>query len=405
MAAKPRLRVGLLGAGVMGSCLAMNLARLGADVTLIDRNPQPMQEASRYNEGKIHLGYLYGADTTLSTARHVLPGGLAFARLISPLIGSDIRAHATTSDDIYLVDQDSLIDAEALGAQFDAVSDLVRHHPEAAGYLTDVSNAAVSRLSRVELENIASDRITAGYRVPERSVDTGWVADALAEAVMATPQVTFLPGITVTGVAPGVDEDTIAVYGTPGFEDRFDVVVNALWGGRVEIDLTAGLRPARGWTHRVRWCLFVRTTARVDVPSAIVALGPFGDIKNYNGHDFYLSWYPSGLVAHGTDVVLEAPALPTGPARVQFIEDVRAGLCGAIPRVGDVLDAAESITVAGGHVFAEGLGSIGERSSDLHRRDRFGVTRLGNYVSVDTGKFSTAPWLADRLARQLMGVT
>jgi hypothetical protein len=54
-------------------------------------------------------------------------------------------------------------------------------------------------------------------------------------------------------------------------------------------------------------------------------------------------------------------------------------------------------------VFARGRGSIGDPRSPLHRRDRFGVERAGSYFSVDTGKYSTAPWLAEQLAREIMG--
>ena len=64
------------------------------------------------------------------------------------------------------------------------------------------------------------------------------------------------------------------------------------------------------WSHRYRRCLFVRTRHTVDVPSAIVAVGPFGDVKNYNGRDFYLSWYPVGLVAEGNEL---GPARSTSP--------------------------------------------------------------------------------------------
>ncbi len=396
----PRLAV--LGAGIMGSCLALELARRGADVTLIDRNDRPMAEASRFNEGKIHLGYLYGLDASLATARHILPGGLVFADILSDLVGADVAAHATHTDDTYLVDRDSLASPETLAAQFAAVSGLVREHPDAARYLVDVSRAAVTPLTRTQLDAVASDRIVGGFRVPERSVDTFWIADRLADAVAADPRITLRTATTVTGVRAD-ERGGVRVEGSDGFSETFEVVVNALWGGRLAIDLTAGLTPPAGWTHRMRYCLFVRTRTPVDVPSAIVVQGPFGDVKNYSGRDFYLSWYPVGLVAEGGDVVPAMPPPPTGDARDRFIADVRRGLGAAIPRIGEILDAAASIIVAGGLVFAEGRGSIGEASSDLHRRDRFGVTRLGDYVSVDTGKFSTAPWLARRLAADLLG--
>ena len=64
---KSRKHVAVLGAGILGSCIALLLARKGITVDLFDLESAPMSGASRWNEGKIHLGYLYGADTTLET--------------------------------------------------------------------------------------------------------------------------------------------------------------------------------------------------------------------------------------------------------------------------------------------------------------------------------------------------
>ena len=83
--------------------LALFLARRGFEVCLFDRETAPLAGASRWNEGKIHLGYLYGADPSLETARRVIPGGLNFGPLISELVGADISPHVTEQDDIYLV--------------------------------------------------------------------------------------------------------------------------------------------------------------------------------------------------------------------------------------------------------------------------------------------------------------
>ena len=48
----------VLGAGIMGCATALWLARRGDRVTLIDAGDRPFAGASRWNEGKIHLGYL-----------------------------------------------------------------------------------------------------------------------------------------------------------------------------------------------------------------------------------------------------------------------------------------------------------------------------------------------------------
>src|SRR5687767_3512683 len=81
------MRVAVLGAGIMGCSAALCLAQRGARVTLLDAAAQPCTGASRWNEGKIHLGYLYAADPSMATARRVLDGGLAFKPLIERLIG------------------------------------------------------------------------------------------------------------------------------------------------------------------------------------------------------------------------------------------------------------------------------------------------------------------------------
>ena len=72
--------------------------------------------ASRWNEGKIHLGYLYAADPSLATARRVLDGGLAFKPLTERLIGQSLDAVTSPVDDIYLVHRRSVVDADAMAA-------------------------------------------------------------------------------------------------------------------------------------------------------------------------------------------------------------------------------------------------------------------------------------------------
>jgi glycine/D-amino acid oxidase-like deaminating enzyme len=397
-----RRRAAVLGAGIMGTATAIQLARRGVDVTVYDREPAPMAAASRWNEGKIHLGYLYGGDPSLATARHLLTGGLQFGDRLRELIDEELAGHTTTEDDVYLVHERSVVGPDALRTRFHQVSELIREHPDAGRYLVDVSDARATEIRPSELRDLGGAGIVAGFRVPERSVETRWVADRLAAALPATTGVTLRVGTTVTGVEPsGTRTDRWRVRTSDGDREEFDLVVNALWNGRLTIDVTAGLVPQPPWTHRYRHCVFIRTRSEQRLPSALVAVGPFGDVKNYNGRDFYVSWYPVGLVAEGSDVELDAPQTPTGSDADAFAARVRAALEPIMPGIGAVFDDAESVVVHGGFVFARGEGALDHPSSGLHRRDRFGVERLGSYHSVDTGKYSTAPWLARELAAEI----
>jgi hypothetical protein len=389
----------------MGSSLALFLARKGARVTLIDAAPKPFSGASRWNEGKVHLGYLYAADPSLKTARALLPGGIAFKRLTEELIGSPLEPVTTAEDDLYLVHRDSIVASDVMQRYFEAVSALVREHPAASNYLVDACDSAIRPLSRSELDELTDTRaVVAGFRVVERSVSTGWVADRYVDALFAEPRIELLSATRVIGVRPaGTSVDgSWHVEAEPSLTASFDFVVNALWEGRPAVNATVGLKDDPGWSHRYRLSLFVHTDRRLDVPSAVLALGPFGDIKNYTGRDFYLSWYPAGLIAEGHS--LGPPALPflDDAARRAITNSVLAELGRVIPSVREVAAAAQTTTLDGGWVFAGGRGSLRDPSATVHRRYGFGIRRLGSYISVDTGKYSIAAWLAQKLTGQIL---
>lgn len=378
----------------MGCSAALLLAEAGFEVALFDAAPAPMSGASRWNEGKIHLGFLYAADPSLETARRVIPGGLAFAPLLARLTGRDIGDAGGQAEDVYLVLRDSVVTAEAMAATHAGVCGLLRD----AG----LADAATRRLSAADLAAFSgSDAVTAGFAVPERSVDTRHVADALAAAVVASPRIDLRCGTRVLAARPcGPDDGPWQVEtDTAEAGGRFDWVINALWHGRPAVDRTAGLAAPAAFTQRYRVALFLRAPG-VEERGAVLSVGPFGDMKAYGDGRYYLSWYLAGLLVESTAEEVTEPPRPD-PAAV--IAATRAGLVPYLPGAARVLDAAVDAVVAGGWVFALGRGSLSDPASALHRRDAFGIRRRGRYLSVDTGKYSTAPWLALRVADALAG--
>jgi hypothetical protein len=393
--------VAVLGAGIMGSAVALFLARCRVRVTLFDAANQPFSGASRWNEGKIHLGYLYVADPSLDTARRLVSGGLAFKALTQELIGCSLDQAITPWDDTYLVHRDSVVGPEATGRYFDAVASLVSSHREASRYLVPVTAARPRRVSQSELKrDYDTAQIVAGFRVPERSVSTRWVADRFIDALAAEPRIEQRMQTTVLEVrrSANAPDSRLFVDTHTGTEGPFDYVVNALWEGRLAIDAAFGLPLPTTWSHRFRLSAFLRASHSLDIPSTVIATGPFGDIKNYNGREFYLSWYLAGLVAEGTNV--EPPRLPSleHHERMRIFGEIVNRLGQVVRSVAVLQSCTEELHVEGGWVFAAGHGSLADPRSTLHRRDRIGITRTGSYISVDTGKYSIAPWLAREIA-------
>jgi hypothetical protein len=396
------MRIAVLGAGVMGVCLALFLARRGSDVALIDEAARPLDGASRWNEGKIHLGYLYAADPSLASARRVLEGGLSFARLMRELTGAELPG-LTPEDDRYLIHRDSVVSAEAAARYYDAVAALVRDHPHARDYLIDASSACPRKLSDAEVADVADPAtIVAGYACPERSISTTRLADQLVAALEVEPRIELRMNTRVRAVTPIGADDGPWSYIADSPSEPFDHMINALWHGRLAIDVTAGLLPARGWSHRYRVSAFVRTDRPIVYPSVIVAAGAFGDVKNYTDRDFYLSWYPAGLMAEGQAIEPPAPGAHLS-RKTDIARAIEEGLASALPGVREIFAAAERVDIEGGYVFAMGEGSLADANASLHRRDRFGVTRRGRYISVDTGKYSSAPLLAHEITAALYG--
>ena len=52
------MSIAIFGAGTLGTCTALELADRGHRITVAERNAEPLSEASLYNEGKLHLGFV-----------------------------------------------------------------------------------------------------------------------------------------------------------------------------------------------------------------------------------------------------------------------------------------------------------------------------------------------------------
>jgi glycine/D-amino acid oxidase-like deaminating enzyme len=390
----PRSRqrhIAVLGAGMLGSTLSIFLARKGARVTLFDAADRPMSKAGRWNEGKLHLGYMYAADRSLNTARKLMPGGIAFRSTVESLIECPIEPHLTRAEEIFLTHAASVVDPDSMFRYLNAVWDLGQ------GVHGDLNRP--TSLTREELLAISENPlIVAGFRVPERSVNTNWLADRLVDRLASERGIELRCSCFVTSVSNErtgwrVSTDRVDLKG-------FDAVVNALWEGKSAVDETVVRSLSQPLSYRYRASVFMKG-ANASVNNVVITTGPFGDIKNYDDNDLYLSWYPAGLLLDCCQT--HAPSPPTIDRAMEndICRRMIDELSKFFPVVNNLAAAAEEMVVRGGWVVAHGSGVLSDPSSTLHRRDEFGISRLGSYYSVNVGKYSVAPWIASQIAAEL----
>src|SRR5258706_16448126 len=124
------MRVGVLGGGLQGCCIALALAARGISVTLFDRNDRLLSRAAVANEGKIHLGYMYANDLSQSTARMMMQGALSFAPFFTRHLELSADGLALSRPAAYVVHRDSQRSVQEVSNYLGAVHALVREAGE-----------------------------------------------------------------------------------------------------------------------------------------------------------------------------------------------------------------------------------------------------------------------------------
>jgi len=384
--------------------MALELSTRGLQVDLYERQPRCLAEASLYNEGKIHLGYVYGHDETFHTARLMIAGALSFEPLLRRWLGAALDRVAVSSPFHYVVHRDSLITTDAFEQHARRVSAAVAEHAasHAIKYFKRDPARMVERLGPSALDGwYDPESVAAVFATEEIGIEPTALAEVLRQRLAADPAIQCLTERTVIEARQDGSACTVtAVWNGQRSVEKYDNVVNTLWTGRLAIDRRAGIAAGHPWLFRFKY--FVRGTgAPADLPSVTIVLGPFGDIVNYGAGCAYLSWYPAGMTCVSREAV--PPSLPfvlSGSEGTSLRDSITRGLATVVPSLERL--TLESSTVNGGWIFARGRTDIVDPGSELHARTAIGVTQSGRYLSIDTGKLTMAPYFAiaatDRIA-------
>ncbi|HEV2737413.1 MAG TPA: FAD-dependent oxidoreductase [Candidatus Elarobacter sp.] len=402
------MRVAVLGAGLQGACVAMELASAGVDVDLYDKNDRCVSQASAQNEGKIHLGYVYANDRSLRTARTMIEGAVAFAPLMRRWVGRAIDAVPVSAPFHYIVHVDSMLSTA------DVEHHLRRSHAMAvdAGrevepdYFGSDYREAPARISDAELGARFDRRtVAAAYTTREVAVEPEALAAVVRARLSEDPRIRCRLQTQVNGAQPGADGVTIE-FETAGerARERYDHVVNALWDGRLAVDRTAGYDPKRPWLYRVKHYVRLHAPAlAARVGSATIVLGSFGDVAAYGDGSLYLSWYPVGM--RGASCEIAPPRWPL-VLDERVSHDMRrrivAGLTPVVPALADITPReVASAELRAGIIFAWGRTGIDDPASGLHERHAIGPRSRGRYHTVDTGKLTMAPLFGKAVADRI----
>lgn len=397
----------MLGAGIAGCITALALARQGQDVDLIDNAKIPVSRASLHNEGKLHLGYVYAADKTGPTYERMIEGALSFLPILSQITGVPAGSFVQSKPFLYGVPHDSQMSPDEIALHFGRVDAAIakygREHETDGG--TGIPGPH-RQLTAGEYGQWFDPRLVgAAFVTDERSVDTVAVADLLGACVHAEPRIELRLGTTVetAEAAPDGGWDITCSNASGSERLRYSGVVNALWADRLRLDSEIGLHSNRPCLLRYKASVTLDApdlASAMDMPSATLIVGPYGDFANHGDGRIYLSWYPVCKIAETRDInpfpMLEKVTREMD--RKAIARTTLESLVRYLPPLSRLTPALERMHVGGGVIAAWGETDIDDPASGLHERHEIGPKRHGSWVTLDTGKYCTAPLYALRAA-------
>jgi hypothetical protein len=110
------------------------------------------------------------------------------------------------------------------------------------------------------------------------------------------------------------------------------------------------------------------------------------------------------LTAAGAELPPEWDGELTRAQRLAVFQRSLAAWVERCPALSGVKFSEENVDPGGGVIFAWGETGIEDHHSKLHDRYDIGVYSRGNYHSVNTGKFTTSPYMGLRTAERILGL-
>ena len=395
----------IMGAGIQGMCCALALSNLNIPVTLIDKAPEPLSRASLRNEGKIHLGFIYANDTSFRSASLMLRSAVCFASTIESLLGYKVDWKPLRSRKFnYLILEETMLSSQAilshyhqLQKEYDNIKDPSNHY---------LGNNLIELFTETNLliPELNQDAVRMCIPTEELAVNLVGLREILIAEMKARNNISFYGNYCV-------EEIKKTSYGyhlkgsnchEGGWNFESSQVINCLWESRLLFDQQLGFDPQRKWVYRLKHrILGIPSKSIAALDSFTCVLGAFGDMVNYDNHYTYLSWYPECMRGWSTEITTPASwedACNGRTERDEWVEKALAGLDHIFPG----LAAFDIKHLDGGIIFSWGKTDIDDLNSELHNRFEIGIHHDDGYYSIDTGKFTSAPFFAGKLQKHFL---
>jgi FAD dependent oxidoreductase len=394
--------VAILGGGIQGCMAALELDEQGFDVVLFEATPSLMNRASKWNEGKLHLGYVFSNDKSRRSATKMIRGSLEFIPNIERLACTKLPESSFSKPFTYLVSDTSLISGEQVEKHMIYCDEVIRkNHTKLGKYYNYEGGPTYRRLSKTKRNELAGAWCVDAFETIEISIDPHVVADLIIKCI-AQRNIDTVLNHSIDTIDKNRGKFYLKVNGD--HLGPFNSIINATWEDRLRLDANNIPSTTKSFLHRFKVAIHHKGRTRIPLPSVTIVVGPYGDVVSF-GDRSYLSWYPCCRIGMSSDTSPpDYRKTLTEEMKKSILNNTLSSLSQLIPGVKENyndLNKRDLVDIEGGYIFAWGKDDVDVMSSELHERHNVGIFSKNNYFSVDTGKYCLAPMLAKQLCETI----
>lgn len=386
----------VLGGGIQGCCIALMLRKHGYEVNLIDKGKDILNRASLNGTGKIHLGFVFGADPFLKTGNRLLLSALYFAPYLEYLLDEKIDWEKFKSTNFnYLVAKDSMLSLDQVNAYFQTLQD---------SYLKYIRNENLTYLGKKPKRLFRRDSLPAQvnpdfFQACFATEEVCLYLESFNEVIKKKIQSENIPLLLnqhVTNVRVTDNGFTTDIHSCNGDSQiKSDLVFSCLWEGNRDLDKKIGIEVKKDYNLRLKCGIIAKSSAALEgLHSFSIIQGPYGDYVTYPERKVvYCSWYPSSMKGMLVDQNMPSDwdAFCDGniddTMKQKLVNENNTNFHQLIP----ALPNFETPTIRAGVIVANGHSDIYDKSSKLHQRNEFPIIHHNGYFSINTGKLTHAP--------------
>ena len=386
----------VLGGGIQGCCLSIMLKKHGYDVKIIDKSADIFNRASLNQEGKIHMGFNYGLDSSLKTGKKLMLDALHFAPYLEYLIGEKLPWEKFRSLNFnYLVAKDSLLSPEQVESYFQTLQTIYQSFLENTN-LTYLGKRPKRLFRRTPIPSqLNPDFFQACFATEEVALHPESLKEIIKAKVLSE-NISLCLNQYIADVKKTPTGFAVKTYSKEVVQ-RFesDLVFNCLWEGKLFLDKKIGIKIEKNLNMRIKFGIITMTqTSLHNLPSFTIIQGPYGDHVNYpQSNQSYFCWYHSSMKGMIVDQIMPSSweracegdvpnSLETNLVRENFSHFNRL-----IP----ALSNFQGSVIKAGVIVAKGHQDIHKLKSSLHERNENPITKNNGFFSISTGKFTSAP--------------